>query len=174
MIEEQARVVAVADGIADVSTIRRSACGSCDAKGGCGTSILAAWFPQRQLRFRLPNHLDARPGDTVVVGLDEGSLQRASLVLYGLPLAGLVGGAVLGEVAARQFAVSLELGAVGGGLFGLLAALRLVRNLTAAGAQRGDNGVQLLRVVGRSLDFSLETRDGVSAANPTEGIRKVQ
>lgn len=173
MIEEQARVIAVTDGIAEVATLRRSACGSCNAKAGCGTSILASWFPQRQLSFQLVNQIGARPGDTVIVGLDEGTLQRASGLLYGLPLIGLLGGAVLGEFFAEQFAVSLELGAVVGGLFGLLAALKLVRTWAGLGIRRGDNGVQLLRVIGRPLEFSPGTLGSV-AVNQTDRIRKVE
>lgn len=174
MIEEQASVVAVADGMAEVATLRRSACGSCNAKSGCGTSILAAWFPQRQLTFRLPNQVGARPGDTVVVGLDEARLQRASVLLYGLPLLGLLAGAVIGEAIVGHLAASAELGAVSGGLFGLTAALVFVRNHSVANLRRRGNGVQLLRVVGHSLDFSPRTLGGVSVVNQTEGFRKVE
>ena len=182
MIEERASVVAVEDGIAEVATLQRSACGSCNAKAGCGTSILAAWFPQRKLTFRLPNTVSARAGDTVVVGLDEASLQRASAMLYGLPLLGLLAGAMLGEAAVGHFLASpmvghepgSELGAVSGGLLGLTAALKFVRRYSTANLRRRGKGVQLLRVVEHSRVIAPGTLAGVSVVNQTESIRKVE
>lgn len=168
MIEEQARVVDVRGDVATVTTVRHSACGSCDAKRGCGTSLLSNWFPQRRLTFVVNNAIGARPGDTVVVGLDEGRLQRASLMLYGLPLLGLLVGAVGGESIYRWMAWHPELGAVMGGLFGLTAALVLVRNATQHPSGNGGNDVRLLRVAGPTL--TLPVTDLVS--EQPERIRK--
>lgn len=145
MIEENALVARVEGDAAEVVTQRRSACGSCAASGGCGTSLLAAWFPQRQLRFTLHNSIGARAGDSVVVGLDEAYLQRGAMLLYAVPLLGLLLGAVAGEQLAATSSVHAELGAVGGGLLGLFGALAWVRRQTARGPGRVDGAVRLLR-----------------------------
>ncbi|MDJ0739006.1 MAG: SoxR reducing system RseC family protein [Gammaproteobacteria bacterium] len=153
MIEARARVVAVDSDLAEVTTLRQSACGSCDARNGCGTSLIAAWFPQRQLRFRLRNTIGAQPGDTVIVGLNEAMLQRTSLLLYGAPLLGLLAGALLGERIAGAMTVASELGGVGGGLLGLTAGLAWVRAASRRHVRRRDvDTVRLLRQAVQSAD----------------------
>lgn len=151
MIEEQARVIGVSGDVAEVATVRHSACGGCAAKQGCGTSLLAAWFPQRELTFRLQNPVDARVGDTVVIGLNEGALQRSSLLVYGLPLMGLLIGAIAGD----QFFIALawpsELGGIIGSLFGLTAALGFVRHGSERRARYGGNAVRLLRIARHAI-----------------------
>jgi sigma-E factor negative regulatory protein RseC len=147
VIEEQARVVSVDNnGLAEVAIVRQPACGSCAAKSGCGTSLLASIFPQRSLRLQLANSIGARPGDLVVVGLDEGHLQRGSLLLYAVPLAGLLVGAVAGENLLLRLGGSGELGGVVGGLLGVIIALGFVRERSRMGRQGGDPGVRLLRL----------------------------
>jgi sigma-E factor negative regulatory protein RseC len=154
VIQEQARVVAVDGGIVEVVVGRQSACGSCAAKGGCGTSLLAAWFPRRELRFALPNAVGALPGDTVVLGLDERQLQRGSLLLYALPLGGLLLGAIGGEGLFAANAWPGELGGIAGGLLGLIAALWWVRMRSLQANSGRDPGVRLLRVAHRSTGLA--------------------
>lgn len=153
MIEEQARVVRVIDGVAEIVTQRRGSCGSCAARQGCGTSLLAAWLPQRQLSFHIVNDIDARVGDLVVVGLDERLLQRGSLLLYAVPLAGLLTGAITGERLLPQFGWSSELGAVLLGLLGLTVSFGLVRRFAAGRVIAGEGGIRLLRVADRPLSL---------------------
>jgi len=155
MIEEQARVVRVAERVAEVITQRHSSCARCEVKSGCGTSLLAAWFPQRQLTFQLRDDIGVAPGDRVVIGLDEGLLQRGSLLLYAWPLVGLLGGAILGDRLFGYFGGFSEPGAALFGLLGLIGALTLVRQVSRRQLANGDAGVRLLRVVDRSADFPL-------------------
>ena len=145
MIEEQARVVRLDGDLAEILIQRQSACGSCNAKSGCGTSLLANWFPQRRLTLRMDNHIHAQAGDMVVLGLDEATLQRSSLLLYALPLAGLLLAAIAGEQVFGFLGLPKELGAVLSGLLGLIAALLYVRARSRAIVRRGDGGVRLLR-----------------------------
>ena len=158
MIEEQATVIAVSDELAEVATTRHSACGSCAASSGCGTS-----FPQRRLTFRLHNRIDARVGDTVIVGLNEGALQRSSLLLYGLPLVGLLAGAIAGEQVAAALAGPSELGGVLGGLSGLIAALWGVRRESERRVRSGKQSVKLLRVVTNAVSVALPDSQHLAA-----------
>jgi len=150
VIEEQARVASVQHDLAEIVVERQSACGGCAARSGCGTSLLSTWLPKRQLVFHLNNAIGARPGDRVVLGLDEAQLQRSSLLLYALPLVGLLFGAIGGEMAFSSLGFSAELGAVVTGLFGVVAALTYVRHLSSARFMAGDGGIRLLRVVSSS------------------------
>lgn len=146
MIEEQGTVVFCDGDFVVVNVGRQSACGSCTAKGGCGTSLLADWFPQRHLTLRLPNTVGAAAGDAVVLGLDETRLQSGSLLLYAVPLAGLLLGAIAGESLLRAAAGPSELGGVAGGLLGLIGALQFVGRRSRQTSGAAEAGVQLLRV----------------------------
>ena len=154
MIEEQARVVRLNGDLAEILIQKQSACGSCTAKSGCGTSLLANWFPQRRLTLRLDNRINAQAGDMVVLGLDEATLQRSSLMLYALPLAGLLLAAIAGEWAFGFLGLPKELGAVLSGLLGLTAALLYVRGKSRAIIRRGDGGVRLLRLARTAASFA--------------------
>ena len=130
MIEEPAVVVETGDGYAWVETRRRSACGACSASDGCGTAALAKVWGERRMRVQAISSLLLRPGDAVIVGLAEGALVRGSLLVYLLPLALLLAGALLGQAAfagAGEEPVILS-GAVGLGL-GFLAARVVSRRL---------------------------------------------
>ena len=154
MIEEQARVVRLDGDLAGILIKKQSACSACNAKSGCGTSLLANWFPQRRLTLRLNNHIHAQAGDMVVLGLDEATLQRSSLLLYALPLAGLLLAAIAGERVFGFLGLPKELGAVLSGLLGLIAALLYVRGKSRAIIRRGDGGVRLLRLARTAASFA--------------------
>ncbi len=151
MIEATASVVAVDGDRIQLVAQRQSACGSCAAKQGCGTSLLDEWFSRRQPRFEVHSELEVHVGDRVVIGLDEGRLQRGSLWLYAFPLGGLLAGALFGDWWFRQSGVDTELGAVLGGLGGLSAALIYVRKRANASPHGSAPEVHLLRVVGRDI-----------------------
>lgn len=86
MIEEAAHVVAIEGDIAWVETQRQTACGSCAANKGCGTTALAKVLGNRMARLRALNTAQAKVGDEVIVGLEEGVLLRGSLAIYIVPL----------------------------------------------------------------------------------------
>ncbi len=99
MIEEQAIVVEVDDGHAWVETQRRSACSACATSEGCSTAMLAKAWGDRTARVQAISTLPLQVGDQVIVGLAEGALLRGSLLVYLLPLALLLAGALLGQAA---------------------------------------------------------------------------
>ncbi len=128
MLEEEGVVLAVDGDIAEVVTRKKSACGSCAARSGCGTSLVESLFPSRTRSFRARNEIRAQKGDQVVIGLDESALQAASLLVYLVPLLGLIGGAIIGSWLGSAPDVGYtELFSVlggGGGFFLSLAAVR--------------------------------------------------
>lgn len=122
MIEENGRVVRVTGDTAWVETTRRSSCGSCSARSGCGTGALAGLFGARAHLVQVTNPVGARPGDQVVVGISESLLVRGSLAVYLLPLLTLLAGALLAEGLAPQLGgTGSDAPAIFGGLTGLAA-----------------------------------------------------
>ncbi|GAB6041649.1 SoxR reducing system RseC family protein [Endothiovibrio diazotrophicus] len=130
MIEENARVVAVEGEVAWVEAERKSACGSCEAKGGCGTGSLSQVFGTRSNRMRVLNTVGAAPGDTVVIGIEESALVRGSVAVYLVPLLALLAGGVFGEHMAGQLSIAVQVGGVVGGLGGLGVGLLWLRGYT--------------------------------------------
>lgn len=117
MIEERGEVTAVNPPYAMVMTRRSSSCGGCSSKGGCGTGALSELFAPHHQTMKVLNPVNARIGDQVVLGLEEGALLRGSLAVYIVPLLLMMGGGLLGEVLAPS--LSLE---IGSDLLSLLAA----------------------------------------------------
>ena len=86
MIEEQAQVVEIIGDQLVLQAQTQSACGSCSASKGCGTSVLSKVVGRKFTRFQASNNVDAVVGDTVVVGIPEDALLRGSLVMYVVPI----------------------------------------------------------------------------------------
>ncbi|MGB4467079.1 MAG: SoxR reducing system RseC family protein [Azovibrio sp.] len=96
-------------------------CGRCHEQGGCGGQQLTQMFCSTPRQYRVRNPLGARPGDQVSIILPAGALSRYATLAYGLPLLGLIGGAVLGQ------ALGGDSGALSGGLSGVVVAACLMR-----------------------------------------------
>lgn len=89
-IEEQGVVVAADDAWATVRVERKSTCGSCSARSGCGNGVLAQVLGRRELVLRLANTQNLRSGDRVILGVRDDALVSGALVMYLLPLFGLM------------------------------------------------------------------------------------
>ena len=118
MIEEQATVIETDGRTMSVEIQRQSTCGSCSAKSGCGTNLVASLFGKQRALLSLPNTVDARAGDRVVLGIRENDLVSGSLRLYLWPLAGLLIGAITAHLLTKTELISIL-----GGLMGMTAVL---------------------------------------------------
>jgi sigma-E factor negative regulatory protein RseC len=149
MIEERAQVLAVDGDTVLLQTQRQSTCGSCAVKSGCGTSVLASVVGQKISQLRVTNTLGARPGDEVMLGLEEDALVTGSLLVYMLPLVLLLLGAMAGEGLAMYLGLDAELTPIVGGAGGFIVAVLLARRLL----QKTRVGLQMqpvmLRIVAR-------------------------
>ncbi len=152
MLEEEGVVTAVEGRLARVQVQPRSACGHCQARSGCGTSLVAGFLGRRPGSFWAHNPLGARPGDQVVIGLDEAELRRASLLLYLLPILALVAGAVAGDRLGPQ---GTEWPAILGALGGLALALVAVGRTASGGRHRRP---RILRILPPGVGLSLEVK----------------
>ncbi|MDR1648139.1 MAG: SoxR reducing system RseC family protein [Zoogloeaceae bacterium] len=74
-----------------------SGCGRCHEEGGCGGVELPRLFAAAR-RHTVANPEGAAAGEQVWVHMPDAALMRqATILAYGLPLAGLLAGAVLGQ-----------------------------------------------------------------------------
>lgn len=148
MLTETGRVVGIeADGLW-VETIRRTTCGACAAKKGCGHGLLNSVSDGKRRYIRV---LAGDQGienynidDQVLISIPEEVILRGSFIAYVLPLLTMLGGAMAatGLLTGKQDGLA-ALGAVGG----LACGFALVRWHGAR--HRHDPGFQptLLRVV---------------------------
>ena len=95
MITEKAVVTACSDGRAEVSLLRASACGGCEMSQGCGTGAVGRLLGKRSRPLVIETGQDLKPGDQLLLGLSETALVKASLIVYGLPLLGMIGAGLL-------------------------------------------------------------------------------
>ncbi len=133
MIEEQAVIVELKGECALLEIERSQPCGICGATRGCGISIWGRLFSQRSNKFLAANQLNAKVGDRVVIGVEEGALFSSAIISYVAPLLLLMGGAFLGSSLATTTSAS-DLYAALGGVAGLFSGLLLVK-LYSAGKQ---------------------------------------
>ena len=89
MIEEQAQVIEIKGDKLVLQTQRQSACGSCSASKGCGTSLLSKVTGRKFSCFLAENPVNAKVGDTVVIAIPEVALLKGSLVIYIIPILGM-------------------------------------------------------------------------------------
>jgi sigma-E factor negative regulatory protein RseC len=127
MIEERAVIISLNNVSSDAITIqtatleieRKTACGICGQTRGCGNSIWGKLFAHQSSAFKAQNRINAKVGDSVIVGINEKALLKSAMLLYMLPLATMLIGAIL----AKQFnttELAAMLGAVAGLVIGLL------------------------------------------------------
>ncbi len=116
----EAVVVAVAGREVWVEVPERAPiCGSCRTADACQTGLLGLGIGPR--RYRLENRIGACVGDHVQLTVADGTVWRASLLSYVLPVLLAIGGAAIGQFAAA------DAGAVAGTLAGLGCGLVLLR-----------------------------------------------
>jgi sigma-E factor negative regulatory protein RseC len=109
MLEQQGQVVAATDGRVSVRLGGQSGCAACDAGKGCGAGLFGRLLRRRPVELEFDNHVDARCGQAVVVGVPEQWFLRLVARFYLLPLLAGLGGAAVGH----HVAVVLQMGSGG-------------------------------------------------------------
>ena len=121
LIREFGVVVEVTDGGVWVQTQRQSGCQSCSSQGSCGVGVLSKALNRRHHRVWAATDIPLAAGDQVQLVLPASALVQASLLMYLLPLVGLIGGAIVAQQLFSAVGASVLGAALGFGLplFGL-------------------------------------------------------
>lgn len=128
MIEEVATVINCSGKQAILEAQRKSTCGSCAAKSGCGTAVFAKTLGKKSSRITVDNTLNLQVGDRVLVGLHENALLLGSSIIYLLPLIGLLVFALLGKGLSQQlFDIENELLVIVFAIIGFVLSMSLVK-----------------------------------------------
>lgn len=151
MIVENAQVVALEGELAIVQNIRRSACSSCEVHRGCGMPLLNKIVPNRLCNLPVVNTVNAVVGDTVQVGLEEGGLLKASLMLYASPLLSVIAGVTMAM--ALLGPDMSDFSAILSAVVGFILGLSVVRGLTGRMSGRDEYQARILSIVNSSGRF---------------------
>lgn len=97
MIEQFAVVTQRLDGYVMLEVERRTACGLCGQKRGCGNASWGKLLGHKSQEFLAKNTIDVKVGDSVVVGIDEGVMLNTVFYLYLVPLFAMLIAAVIAD-----------------------------------------------------------------------------
>lgn len=121
------------NGLAEVQTDRRNACGGCQSSDGCRACLSGGG----KLLSQVLNPIDAKPGDLVAIELKSGNLLRGAALFYIFPIVLLVIGVLLGASAGAVIGMTETGRGILFGLIGLCIGMALVRWI--AGSKTGMN-----------------------------------
>jgi sigma-E factor negative regulatory protein RseC len=128
MIREWATVVDWHNGIATLQCDQKSGCSACQSKASCGIRIMNDAQTHRKLEFKLPIEQYLTVGQKVEIGISEANLLYSALLIYFVPIIGLILGAALTHwFIGENFAVIV--GALAGGGLGFFAAKHQAKTL---------------------------------------------
>lgn len=124
MIKEWATVIRWHQGRALLRYGSSSGCGSCNARGACGSYALSKIGPNTEHQLEVEIEQPLVVGQKVEVGIPEGSLLRSAMLVYLTPLIGLFLVAILVQLAGFQ-QTWVAISGVLGGLLGFFLARKI-------------------------------------------------
>lgn len=145
MIEEVVQVSRIQGEEIWIEASRQSACAACSAKKGCGQGALSDWMSGSAVELSVlnPDRILPEVGQSVVIGLEEGSLIKASVMVYFLPLLILILAAVAVRILGGDENVQIL-----SGLGGLVVGFAIARWVSTRSPSEGCYQPVLLRLVG--------------------------
>lgn len=128
MIEETAIVTESSGEIAQVRTLRKTTCGTCNAQSNCGAHVLTKFFAAKIRTYAVLNPIGADIGEQVVIGIPERALTNLSFLFYIVPLLSMILAAGVAEnFMLNIFGVAGEPLTILSGLLGLVMGLISVK-----------------------------------------------
>jgi len=119
MLQEIAIVAEIVDDIAVVHTENKLACSSCQISNSCGNGIVEKYLSGKIFSSEIPNILHAKIGDKVVIEIKKSSITRASLLVYFVPLFGLLSFSIMASFLEFSENITILFG-ITGLIFGVL------------------------------------------------------
>lgn len=154
-MRESGRVVAVENDALWVETIRQSTCNACSAEKVCGQGIMNRMGSGKRHHLKVPldgrDPQDFQPNDEVTIRVPDGALVGAALLVYLVPLLGLIGGMLFFEARFAEPAIGALLGFGSGlGLVWLHGRLQFVgkryQPVLVGRPRRSASGVQTIHI----------------------------
>ena len=155
MIEEFAVVTRRLDDHVMLEIERRTACGLCGQKRGCGNATWGKLLGHDSHEFAADSAIDVNVGDSVVVGIDERIVLSSAFYLYVVPLFTMLLGAVLADTLLDN-----EIYVMLAAALGLLLGFAWVKgHLIGYGATKKPYGKKFRAVVLRHADATVSCKN---------------
>lgn len=118
MIEQQAIILSTEiqgedQSVATIEVVRKTACELCGKTRGCGNALWGKIFAHKTTSFKAENSIDAKVGQSVIVGIDEKAVMKSALLLYIVPLVTMSIGTILASQISSTDFVAMIGAAVG-------------------------------------------------------------
>ena len=146
MITENGIVTTANANIAQVRTIRSSACESCSSKDSCGEAE-----NKKEMIITVTNTLNVKEGDQVVVGLNTGPMLLITSFLYLFPTLLLIIGAFLGNSIGLKYNYNASVCAILTGALFFAISFLIIRQKNAALSKNDKFKPFLVRKTARTM-----------------------
>lgn len=146
MIEQHAIILAIEtlterQEVATIEVVRKTACGLCGKTRGCGNAFWGKLLGHKDPRLKAENTINAKVGQSVIVGIEEKAFMKSALLLYIVPLVTMLFGAML----ALQVSSS-DLSAMAGAVVGLVVGFFWVKSHVAGRSYYQNYQPKILRL----------------------------
>jgi positive regulator of sigma E activity len=101
----------------------------------------------KQVLSETINPVGAKTGDMVKIGIPDGAVTKASLIVYMVPAIGFVGGASLGYCIAKLYSLDLNILTFIGSIFGFGLSMISVRFLNNALSKRSYYQPEITKII---------------------------
>ena len=109
---------------------KSSCCTTCDSRGTC--KVLS----DKEVLVEVRNELQAKVGDRVMLSVPARSLLKLALLVYFLPIVGLIIGAYAGGVLAQSLDMETALPSIVGGIIAMGITFYVLKKINRAAEQR--------------------------------------
>lgn len=151
MFTEVGQVIAEEGDKVWVQTQSKTGCSSCKVSSTCGSGIVNKAFSHKVFVTPLKNTINAHINDEVEVGIPEDLVLKASLVVYLLPLIGLILALALSSLMLPNLT---ELGSIMSATLGLIVGFLGVRWFARRKSARQELQPVLLKIVKRPIEVT--------------------
>lgn len=151
MFTEVGQVIAEEGDKVWVQTQSKTGCSSCKVSSTCGSGIVNKAFSHKVFVTPLKNTINAHINDEVEVGIPEDLVLKASLVVYLLPLIGLILALALSSLMLPNLT---ELGSIMSATLGLIVGFLGVRWFAHRKSARQELQPVLLKIVKRPIEVT--------------------
>lgn len=143
MAQTRGRVIGTdPNGWAEVLAEGNRSCGHCGTSSGC-----CSGGSRRRVTAKVLNRIDARSGDTVLISLETGRVLKNAALIYLIPVAGLMTGAVTGDYMGGIYHMDKTALSIGLGMIGLTAGFLVTAVISKFFTRRARHVPRIERII---------------------------
>lgn len=134
-----------------LSCEQQTSCSSCSSQKSCGTGVVSKALGNKTLSWHLTTAQQVKVGQVVEIGFPESSLIYSAMIVYLLPLCGLILGALIGHFFLVPFFSAGERPVIIASAIFTGASIWLAKYFSCFQEEIAKHQVTLVRVLGESI-----------------------